>query len=98
MGVNPETPQKEAGHAILPPVDSAIATWGFFVILVNPAAPPDDPPVTLFLSIGFLGILLPIPTFTLKLPKPNSSWLVFPMITAPSFIRCLTAVALNNGL
>ncbi len=40
----PITPEKEAGHTIEPPVDSATAICEKDVFCVKPAAPPDEPP------------------------------------------------------
>src|SRR3989344_6088141 len=73
VGHNPKTPQNDAGSAIEPPVLSLNAICGKSAFLVRPAAPPDEPPQLLSLSTGFFGILNPLPTFTEKLPNPNSS-------------------------
>ena len=77
-------PQKDAGQAMEPPVDSASETWGKVASCVMAALPPDDPPVVRLVSWGFFGIENPFPTFVLKLPKPKASQDVFPMIVAPS--------------
>ena len=63
---------------------SAIAICGKSAFWVIPAAPPLEPPVARSLSKGFFGILKSRPTFVLKLPKPNASHEVLPIIIASS--------------
>jgi len=93
VGHNPKTPQNDEGSSIDPPVDSPNAMW-LLNFWLNPAAPPEEPPQLLSLSKGFLGMLS---VFMLKLPNPNSSWEVFPMIIAPSLVSLSIIVALKIG-
>ena len=76
-------------------MDSAKVRCGKLAFCVIPAAPPEDPPQDLCLSNGFFGIVF---VFVEKEPKPNSSWVVFPIIIAPSFIIFSMTVALKGGL
>src|SRR3989344_9012621 len=98
VGHSPNTPQKEAGHAIEPPVDSPKAMCGTESFCVMPAAPPELPPQLRSMSNGFRGASKPSPTLALNPPKPNSYWEVLPMTMAPSFRAFSTAVASNKGL
>src|SRR3989344_2877282 len=98
VGHNPNMPQKEAGSAIEPPVLSPRELCGKEAIFAMPAAPPDEPPQLLSLSMGFFGPLKPMPTLTEKLPNPNSSCEVFPIIMPPSSFTLSMTKASNNGL
>ena len=82
VGFRPTVPVNEAGCLIDPPVSVPI------VIGVNwpataEAEPPEDPPGTKFLSIGFWTF--PKKLVSLEDPIANSSQFNFPRRIAPSF-------------
>ena len=79
-----------------PPVDSAMARCGKSATAVTTAAPPELPPGLLSVSRGLRGTLYGV--FTLKVPNPNSSWVVFPRMAAPSSRHLATTVASKGGV
>src|SRR5271157_6255681 len=82
VGVIPTVPVNAAGAVMLPPVDSAIATWGKSATAVRHPAPPLLPPQLLSGSKGFFGIEYLV--LTLNVPKPNSSCVVLPITIPPA--------------
>lgn len=55
MGLNPVHPQKEAGIRMDPPMSDPIPI-GLQHEEINPASPPDEPPVVLEISHGFFAL------------------------------------------
>src|ERR1044071_3779086 len=91
VGFNPSTPQSEAGGRTEPPVSEPSAT-GTIPAATAAAEPPDEPPETRVVSHGFRTG--PNAEFSFDEHIANSSQFVFPMTTAPAFVRRSITVAL----
>src|SRR5207247_7112308 len=90
VGLMPTTPQKAAGCRTEPPVSEPRAA-GTAPAATSAAEPPDEPPGTRVLSSGCST--RPYAECSVEDPIPNSSQLVFPVISAPAALSLATAVA-----
>jgi hypothetical protein len=85
VGRRPETPTKEAGCRIEPPVSVPVAA-GVRQAATAAAEPPELPPGTAFVSQGLRTG--PKAEFSFDEPIANSSMLVLPSSTAPARSNC----------
>src|SRR5947199_9143250 len=86
----PTIPQNDAGWRTEPPV-SEPRPAGTAPAATSAAEPPDEPPGTRVLSKGCSA--RPYAECSVEDPIPNSSQLVFPVISAPAALSLATAVA-----
>ena len=89
----PTMPQNEAGWRTEPPVSEPSAA-GTAPAATRAADPPDDPPGTRVLSVGWR--VRPYAECSVDEPIANSSQLVLPAIRAPAALSFTTAVASNG--
>ena len=86
----PTTPQNDAGWRTEPPVSEPSAA-GTAPAATRAAEPPDEPPGTRVLSMGWMD--RPYAECSVDEPIANSSQFVFPAINAPAALSLVIAVA-----
>src|SRR6476661_1480308 len=90
VGLNPTTPQRDAGCLTEPPVSEPSAALTI-PDATAAADPPELPPGTRVRSHGFFAG--PNADVSLDEPIANSSMFVLPIITAPALLSLVIAVA-----